>query len=241
VTARREYTGAIVACVLGAGLVLLALRQGWARVNFHAPSPLPSGSVSVTGQDLLSAVSALALASLACLAAVVATRGWARRVAGVLMAGLGLWIAVLASEPVRAASVIAAAAGSGSAGGYAGSVADGNSAIAGSSTTGNGLPVVGAATRIALTSGPWRTAAVAGAIIVIAAGLVAAWRGPRWPVMSARYDRPAKEQAATPQPAPAGSAMEKEGDAATLWEALDRGVDLTEAAAEPASARTDQQ
>ena len=244
-TARREYGGAIVACVVGAGLVLLVLRQHWARVDFHAPAPLPSGSVPVTGQDLMSAAAALALAALACLAAIIATRGALRRTAGVLMAGLGVWIAVMVSEPIRAASVIAAAVGTGTPGGYAGSVADGNSAIAGNATTGNGLPVLGTATKVALDSAPWRAAAVAGAVLVIAAGLFAAWRGPRWPVMSARFDRPgqqaggaaAADLTATAQQvsaSPPGSTengpqdLHQDGDVAALWEALDRGVDLTD-------------
>jgi hypothetical protein len=249
VTARREFGGAIVACVVGAGLVLLALRQHWARVDFHAPAPLPSGSVPVTGQGLMAAAAALALAALACLAAIIATRGGLRRAAGVLMAGLGVWIAVMVSEPVRAASVIAAAAGAGTPGGYAGSVADGNSAIAGNATTGNGLPVLGTATKVALDSAPWRAAALAGAVLVVAAGLFAAWRGPRWPVMSARFDRPgpqatgpagtAADPTTTTQPSPASTEdstengaqkLPSDGDAAALWEALDRGVDLTDTA-----------
>jgi Tryptophan-associated transmembrane protein (Trp_oprn_chp) len=256
VTARREFGGAIAACVVGAGLVLLALRQHWARVDFHAPPPLPSGSVPVTGQGLMPAAAALALAALACLAAIIATRGVLRRAAGVLLAGLGVWIAVMVSEPVRAASVIAAAAGAGSPGGYAGSVAGGNSAIAGNATTGNGLPVLGTATKVALDSAPWRAAAVAGAVLLIAAGLFAAWRGPRWPVMSARFDRPgqpATRPAGPPAAAPSATAeqaltstpgstepgstepgsteteqLHPDGDTAALWEALDRGVDLTD-------------
>jgi uncharacterized membrane protein (TIGR02234 family) len=224
VTARREFGGAIVACTVGAGLVWLALRAGWARVDYHAPAPLPAGSVRVTGQDLLAAPAALAIAALACLAAIIATRGVARRAAGVLMAGLGVWIAVTVSEPVRAASVIAAAAGSGTPGGYAGSVAGGSSAIAGNSSTGGGLPVLGSATKVVLDSGPWRVAAVIGAVLVIAAGLVAAWHGTRWPVMSARFDRPAPQE----EPQPVSEEARQDGDAAELWEALDRGVDLTE-------------
>jgi uncharacterized membrane protein (TIGR02234 family) len=237
VTARREYGAAVVACVVGAGLVWLALRQNWARVDFRAPAPLPAGVVRVTGQDLLSAVSALAIAALACLAAVIATRGVARRAAGVLMAALGVWIAVTVSEPVRAASVIAAAAGSGAPGGYAGSLAGGDSAIAGNSSTGSGVPVIGNATKVVLVSGPWRVAAVIGAVLVIVAGLAAAWRGTRWAVMSARFDRPGHpgqpDTTETPTGKPAGQgAADEDGDAATLWEALDRGVDLTEAGAE---------
>jgi hypothetical protein len=104
---------------------------------------------------------------------------------------------------------------------------------------------------------------------VIAAGLLAAWRGPRWAVMSARFDRPAPRAgaaslapatayagsapaahgtaaasgqatvpapAATPGPAaahpppddsePRAGARDPDGEAAALWEALDRGDEL---------------
>jgi uncharacterized membrane protein (TIGR02234 family) len=229
VTARREFGGAIAVCVLGAALVLLALRQGWARVDYHAPAPLPSGSVPVTGQDLMAAVSALALAALACLAAVIATRGLARRAAGVVMAGLGVWVAVLVTEPIKTASVISAAAGSASPGGFAGSGAGGTSAISGNSTSGNGLPVIGAATKVVLTGGAWEVAALIGAVLLVAAGLAAAWHGPRWPVMSARFDRPSQPG----QPVVHEEPATVDGTNAALWEALDRGDDLTEAEAEP--------
>jgi hypothetical protein len=37
----------------GAGLALLALRQGWAQVRTHAPSPLPDSVTTETGQALV--------------------------------------------------------------------------------------------------------------------------------------------------------------------------------------------
>jgi hypothetical protein len=57
---------------------------------------------------------------------------------------------------------------------------------------------------------------VAGALAVLVAGIVVAWRGPRWPAMSGRYSRANRGD---PQPAT---------DTATLWESLSRGVDPTE-------------
>jgi len=218
VTAHRQFGAAIAACVAGAGLVLLALRQGWARVDYTAPKPLPSGSIPVSGQDLLPAVSALALAALACMAAVIATRGVARRVVGVVMAGLGVWIAVLVSEPVHEATVLAAASGQAAAGGFAGSLPGGNSAISGGVPSGGGLPAIGQASRVVLSSGPSRAAALAGALAVIAAGLAAAWLGPRWAVMSARFNqpaRPARAEGGPPGPPdPAAAAVPAAGAAA---------------------------
>jgi uncharacterized membrane protein (TIGR02234 family) len=230
-SARREYGGAVALCVLGAGLVLFALREQWARVHYVAPAPLPSGSIPVTGQDLQAAASALALAALACLAAIIATRGVARRAAGVVMAALGAWIGWLVSAPVHAAGVLAAAAQQTSSGAFG---SGGGSTISGTSpaSSGNTVPVIGSATRVVFTGTEWRSAALAGAIAVVAAGLVAAWRGPRWAVMSARFDRqpqqaPAGLRAdAAPDEAP-GAVEHPGGETDALWEALDRGVDLT--------------
>jgi hypothetical protein len=64
---------------------------------------------------------------------------------------------------------------------------------------------------------PWRWVALAGAVLIVAAGLLAAWRGAGWPVMSSRYDRPARRR-----PSPGT-------DPAALWEALSQGIDPTEA------------
>ena len=242
-TARRQFGAAIAACILGAALAFFALRQDWARVSYTAPRPLPSGSLAVTGQSVLPAASALALAAVACLAAIIATRGLARRIAALLMAGLGVWIVALVSAPVRVASVVSAVAGQGSAGGLAGSVPGGNSAISGTSSGGS-LPVIGTISRVALIDGGWRPAAVTGAILVIAAGVAAFWLGDRWPVMSARFDRPGQQPGTPAAPAQEQRAQAPppaaDGDTADLWEALDRGEDLTQPETEPAATRREE-
>lgn len=250
----REYGGAIAACLLGAGLVLLALHQHWARVYYKAPAPLPSGSLSVSGQSLLPAAGALALAAIACLAAVVATRGLARQVAGLVMAALGAWLTVVLGGSVN----VLAAAGQGGPGGLGGPVPGGNSAISGNSS-GGGVPLIGTVSNVGWDGQAWRQAAMSGAVVVIMMGLITIWRGRSWPVMSARFDRSGpqrdvaeperggagpREAAAAPRllpppeaadvPAAAiGPAGPPEGDPAALWEALDRGEDLTECAAAP--------
>ena len=81
----------LLAGAAGAGLVVLAVRQAWAQAIFTPPRPLPAQDISVTGQQLVPLAGALALAALACLAAVIATRSMAqargRRAAGPLGAG----------------------------------------------------------------------------------------------------------------------------------------------------------
>ena len=79
---KREYGIVLLAGAIGAVLVLLAVRQRWAQAVFVQPKPLPAQDVGVSGNDLVPLAGALALAGLACLAAVIATGSWARRVAG---------------------------------------------------------------------------------------------------------------------------------------------------------------
>ena len=76
---RREFVLVLLAGAVGAGLVVLAVRQAWAQAIFTPPRPLPAQDISVTGQQLVPLASALALAALACLAAVIATRSVTRR------------------------------------------------------------------------------------------------------------------------------------------------------------------
>ncbi|MGH3195056.1 MAG: Trp biosynthesis-associated membrane protein, partial [Streptosporangiaceae bacterium] len=83
---RREFTLVLLLGAAGAGLVVFAVRQAWAQAVFTPPHPLPAEDISVTGQQLVPLASALALAALACLAAVIATRSAVRRAAGVLLA-----------------------------------------------------------------------------------------------------------------------------------------------------------
>ena len=109
---RREYALVLLLGAAGAGLVVLASRQAWAQAIFTPPRPLPAQDIPVTGQQLVPLASALALAGLACLAAVIATGSWARRVAGGLLVALGAGAAVAAAAGVSASTVLATAAAS---------------------------------------------------------------------------------------------------------------------------------
>src|SRR5579863_10276518 len=101
---RRQFGLVLLLGAVGAALVVYAVRQTWAQAVFTPPRPLPVQDISVTGQQLVPLASALALAALACLAAVIATRSWARRVAGALLAVLGAAAAVAAVVPVGASA-----------------------------------------------------------------------------------------------------------------------------------------
>ncbi len=185
---RRELSLVLAAGAAGAGLVLLAVAQPWARASFAPVPPLPASHVTVTGHELVPAAGALGLAALACLAALIATRGVARRVTGALLAVAGAVIAIGAAASVRPAHVAAAAA--------AHSLGPAS------------------APRLAMAAFPWWAAAAAGGLVIVATGVLAAWRGTRWPGMSGRYDRP-------------GGLPKAGSDPATAWDALDRGADPT--------------
>ena len=225
--ARREYGFALLAGAVGAGLILLAVRQQWAQAVFTPPKPLTPQVVDVSGADLVPLAGALALAALAGLAAVIATRGALRRAAGVLLAlfGAGAGAAIMAS--VSAATVINVAASkvaspeSAAVSGAAGSTTSG-------STGGGALVVSGSTAQAFMTGAPWHVAVLAGALLVFAAGLATALRGPDWPVMSARYDAPGTRDAGA-QPGAQGGPGGQGGplDAATMWESLNGGGDPT--------------
>jgi uncharacterized membrane protein (TIGR02234 family) len=206
---RREFALALLGGAAGAGLVVLAARQAWAHAVFTPPRPLPAQDIPVTGQQLVPLASALALAALACLAAVIATRSVLRRAVGVLLAALGAGTAVAVLAGLRASAILAAARASALAGPLGGSTTSG--APSGGSV--HEIVIAGPG-RAILAGAPWRAAAVAGAVAIVLAGLATAWRGPRWPVMSARFERP-------------GATRPRGTDSAGMWESLSRDVDPT--------------
>lgn len=232
---RRQFVVTLLLGAAGAGLALLAVRQGWARAVYDAPKPLPSRSITVSGQDLVPAAGALALAGLACLAAIIATRGVLRRAAGVVLALCGVGTAVAASGSLSAARIVSAASSKVSSSSSAASGGVG-STTGGTASTG-GAVVTGDSTVHAVLLGvPWRVAVFAGAAALVAAGLLTLWRGTRWPVMSSRYERqggpagpvrPARPVAAPRSSSPAGL------DQAALWDSISRGEDPTVAPRTP--------
>ncbi len=225
---RHELMALLVLGAAGAGLVLLSVRQGWATVTTSAPKPLPASVVSVSGASLLPYADALAIAALACLAAVIATRRWLRRITGILLAALGASLAVAVSAGASASAAIAAAAGTAGPAAGAGAGTAAGSATQGSSQAGSVAPAVsGFGAHAAFHSGGWQVIAFAGSLAVIVAGLAVAWRAGLLPEMSSRYDSPA----AAPHGSAAGPDRPPAADAGTMWESLSRGEDPTSAAA----------
>jgi uncharacterized membrane protein (TIGR02234 family) len=240
---RRELALLLLLGAAGAGLVLLAVRQGWAHVDTVAPRPLPASVTTETGQALVPAAAALALAALAGLAAVLATRRTLRRIAGIVLAGFGVGIAVAVSAGISAADVLAAAAVSAGAQTGAGAAAGSDIGSTTGGSTGQGgsaqAPVSGFPSHVVFSSFPWRGVAFVGALAVIAAGALVTWRAAQLPVMSSRYEPPARSAslrsagAAGPAGAAAGPTARvgdrsyRGSDTAAIWESLSRGEDPT--------------
>ncbi|RCV50728.1 Trp biosynthesis-associated membrane protein [Marinitenerispora sediminis] len=160
--ARREYTAALLATAAGAAALLAATAQTWASGQVAPPGPVAPAPVELAAGDVSPAAAAMGWASLAAVAALVATRGWARRGVGLLVAVFGavaatdVWRGTRPEELLRAAERQATAAGD-----------------------------VGA-----LAPAPvWPWIAAAAGLLLVGAGLLALLRGGGWPAMSSRYDR----------------------------------------------------
>jgi uncharacterized membrane protein (TIGR02234 family) len=231
----REYALALLSGAVGAGLILLAVRQRWAQGVFTPPRPLSVQVIDVSGTDLVPLAGALGLVALACLAAVIATRGVLRRVAGTVLAALGAGAGIAAAAGVSAATVLSVAAskvgspGAAAVSGAAGSTTSGSAGGAG------GVSMIGATGHAVMTGTPWRVAVLAGALLVVAAGLATMWRGPSWPVMSARYDAPDRDAGhagtdrhGSSRAGQAQGAAARARDSASMWESLSAGADPTD-------------
>jgi uncharacterized membrane protein (TIGR02234 family) len=227
-SARRALAMTLLLGAAGAGIAFLATRQGWAKVRTTPPAPLPPSVVSVTGSALVPYADALAVAALASLAAVLATRQLWRRLSGLILAVLGAGLAASAGAVAAAAASVGPASNPG-----AGSVTQGSG---GSSPVPD---VVGATPHVEFTVVGWQVMVVAGALAIIAAGLIAMTSPARLAVMSSKYDAP---DGAKPQAADRGRAAGQQGageepaDSASIWEALSRGDDPTSSSRQAAGA-----
>jgi hypothetical protein len=90
--ARRGLTEAVIACLAGAGLTILATTRAWSTVVTRRPAPLPPLHTPQTGSAQIGWLIALALVALAGAGALPATRGRIRVLIGGLLglAGLGI-------------------------------------------------------------------------------------------------------------------------------------------------------
>ena len=91
-------TATVLACAVGAAVVLFAATRAWQEIMVHQVSPLPPYTGYRSGTDMAPWLPALGVVALAGAGALLATRGVARLVVGVLIALSGVGIAVAAGE-----------------------------------------------------------------------------------------------------------------------------------------------
>jgi uncharacterized membrane protein (TIGR02234 family) len=198
---RLQFLLALLLDVLGTAGVLLVGTCDWQTIVTPRSGQFLDDTLQVTGRTVDAAPTALSLVALAGAVAVIATRGVARRVVGVViaLAGIGIvWRAVAAMSAVstsRARDL----------------VRDKHPSAA--STT--------AVPEISAHAG-WAVLTMVCAVLVVAAGVLIALYGGRWTGMSTRYESPAVQH--DPD---AVAARRARADAA-MWTALDRGDDPTD-------------
>jgi uncharacterized membrane protein (TIGR02234 family) len=157
---RRGLVVAVLLCLVGAGLLLLALSRTWITVSSPAVPPLPSRTLTVDGARLVPGVRALALLGLAGVAALPATRSWGRVAVGAVLAGAGLLSVALL---LRALAERAAA---------------------------NGNADVHLVADEVPGFGGWPYVSLFGALLLVAAGVLTLVRGRSWSALGSSYDAP---------------------------------------------------
>ncbi|MGY1842909.1 Trp biosynthesis-associated membrane protein [Modestobacter sp. SYSU DS0875] len=196
--ARRELTVAVLGSALAGGLALSASGQPWADVTIVREPPLPPVAAVLTGSDAAPLVAACGLLLLAAAVAVIAVRGVARAVVGLLVAAAG---GALAWSGVRALG-------------------------GGLEEASTELPAVGQGggpVTVDVAAG-WPAVTVAAGVLALLVGVLVVLRGRSWPGMGRRYERtaPGAPPAATARP------VTDEDRHQAAWKALDRGEDPTE-------------
>ncbi|TKJ18212.1 Trp biosynthesis-associated membrane protein [Blastococcus sp. CCUG 61487] len=214
-TARKELTTAVLGAVLAGALALIAGGQSWASVTAERRAPLPPASAALSGADAAPLVPAAGLVLLAATVALLAVRGAARVVVGLLAAVAG---GALVWSGVRALT-----------GGLDDAAAD-LPGLSGATVTGTSSDVVAT----------WPLLAVVAGLIGVGIGALSVLRGRAWPAMGRRYERPGAEPGGAPAGGPSRSAptASDEDRAVEAWKALDRGEDPTTGpTADPADGR----
>ncbi|MFE5805882.1 TIGR02234 family membrane protein [Streptomyces sp. NPDC056491] len=189
---RRSVAVALLLGALGATVVLLASGRTWARGT--AAIGTDSLQLAADGRAVTGLPAALAIVGLAALVAVFAVRGRSRLLVSGLLALSGLGAALSAVLGGDGRSALDAQA--------VRTTADSAAHVAG------------------LTQTTWPYVTAAGAVLILAAGLLALRFGRSWPSMGGRYERdgsPRRRTVAAVDP-------DRPED---LWKALDRGEDPT--------------
>jgi uncharacterized membrane protein (TIGR02234 family) len=168
--AGASFAIALVGLAIGGAAALLAASRPWLTIIAPRDRPLADDVLDVTGRTLYPAVTGLALVALAGVVGVLATRGTARRIVGVVLVLTG---GGLCWQAVRGLWAV-------SAGPARGLLRDARNGV--------GL-APDRSLGVAVHAG-WPIVAALGGVVVILAGALTAVRGPTWRGLSRRYDAP---------------------------------------------------
>jgi len=169
---RRGLVVAVLLCLVGSALLLLATSRTWISFGIPAVPPLPGRTRTVTGAALVPGARALALLGLAAAAALPATRSWGRQLVGLLVAAAGVGAVVVL---VRA-------------------LADPTAAALRTEQLRFDVHFSSAPSL-----GGWPYVGLVGALLLVAAGVLTLVRGRSWSGLGSSYDAPtapAKETSA---------------------------------------------
>ena len=176
---RRELGAAVLLCLVGAFVVLVAAGRAWASVDVLTGPITGAREVSVAGTEVAPGVRALGLVGLAGVPALVATRRSGRLVVGALLALTGAGVVAVAWRSYDSEAVFEQAS---SAGGQVSDVISGT---------------------------VWPQVAGLGGVLLALAGLLTLWRGRSWPGLGQRYEAPAGRAAPLPDQAPSPDRAER--------------------------------
>lgn len=184
---------AVGSCLLAGTMTLVSSARPWARVVVDdSGAPV---TVTLTGSVLSEVAGSLGVVALAGALAILATRRLGRRLAGAALTLAGAALAFSAAQAVAFPNARALA-------------------LAGAAL---GRDALGAA-QVSRTA--WPMLALAGGLLLAAAGLATFVRGPTWPALGSRYET--AEAAGTPR-----RAGRRRSDGTGMWDAIDRGEDPT--------------
>lgn len=199
---RAEFATALVLQLLGGGVALLLASRHWQTAHVLRTRPLADQSFGLSGRNLDSAPTALAVVALVGVVAVLAVRGQPRRVIGAVVALVGVGLVWRSLQHLSAVSLQRAFALHG-----------GERNV----DLGSALPGSHVAAHPA-----WGVLSALAGLLVLAAGALLAARGHRWAGLGSRYDAPGAGAASR-----ADAQTERTRADASLWKALDDGDDPT--------------
>lgn len=193
----HTFALSLVGGMASAGAVAVGVSRPWVEATATVPG-LPPLAVTVTGGDIAPLAGALGLVLLASFGAVLATRGRARKVVGLLIVACAVTVLVVTLHPGATEGVV-------------------QERLAGKGWVAAGNYV--ASTQL------WRWVTLIGGAGCLAAGVLVVRAGAAWPTMGKRYDAPAPAgTGVTVAAEPFGDESDNEE---ALWRALDEGRDPT--------------